>query len=119
MKRHSRLSYCIAGGAAGAANGLFGGGGGSILVPLLIRLCGLESRKAFATSVAVILPLCLLSLWFYVRQGGFDWMTALPYLTGGTLGGWLGGRLFRKANILWLRRGFGLLLVYGGIRSLL
>jgi len=119
VKRHSNLSYCIAGGAAGIANGLFGGGGGSILVPLLTGMCGLEQRRAFATSVAVILPLCVLSLWFYFRQGGLDLMAALPYLAGGTVGGWLGGKLFQRANIQWLRRGFGLLLLYGGIRSLL
>ena len=50
--------FAVSGAAAGAANGLFGGGGGSVLVPLLTRFCGLEQRQAFSTSLAVILPLC-------------------------------------------------------------
>ena len=48
----------LAGAAAGLTNGFFGGGGGSVLVPMLTRVCGLDQRRAFTTSVAVILPLC-------------------------------------------------------------
>lgn len=119
MKRKELLSFCIAGGAAGLINGLFGGGGGSVLVPLLIGMCKLEPRRAFATSVAIILPLCVISLWFYFRQGAVELSIAMPYAAGGALGGWLGGKLFRRTNITWLRRGFGLLLLYGGLRSLI
>ena len=50
--------YWLCGALAGAANGFFGGGGGSVLVPLLTGRCGMDQRRAFATSVAVILPLC-------------------------------------------------------------
>ena len=46
-------------------------------------------------------------------------MAALPYLLGGTLGGWLGGRWFRKTRVDWLRRLFGALLLWGGVRCLL
>ena len=87
-----------------------------MLVPLLTGYCGLEQRKAFATSVAVILPLCLLSVIIYFLRGGLDLNVAWPYLLGGTLGGWLGGKLFRGVRADWLRRGFGLLLIYGGVR---
>ncbi|RKI69142.1 sulfite exporter TauE/SafE family protein [bacterium 1xD42-67] len=109
----------LAGGLAGIANGLFGGGGGSVLVPLLTRYCGLDQRRAFATSVAVILPLCALSVGIYLFRGGLDVMTALPYLIGGTAGGWAGGKWFKGVKILWLKRAFGLLLIYGGVRSFL
>ena len=87
-KKHWR--YLVSGGLAGLTNGLFGGGGGSVLVPLLTRWCRLEERKAFATSVAVILPLCVLSSVIYWFRGGLDLMLALPYLIGGLAGGWLG-----------------------------
>lgn len=96
-----------------------GGGGGSVLVPLLTRFCGLEQRQAFSTSLAVILPLCVLSAAVYLVRGGLDLAAALPYLIGGTAGGWLGGRWFRGVRVLWLRRAFGLLLLYGGARCLL
>ena len=117
--RHSKWKYLLAGGAAGLTNGLFGGGGGSVLVPLLTRCCGLEEKRAFATSVAVILPLCTLSAAIYLFRGGLDVMTALPYLLGGTMGGWAGGKWFKGVRVNWLRRGFGLLLIYSGVRCFL
>lgn len=116
---HAKFKFLLAGAAAGAANGFFGGGGGSILVPLLTRCCGLGQRKAFATSVAVILPLCVLSAVIYFMRGGLDFAMAWPYLIGGTIGGWLGGKLFKGVRVDWLRRGFGLLLIYGGVRYFL
>ena len=114
-----RGRYLLAGGLAGIANGLFGGGGGSVLVPLLTRYCGLDQRRAFATSVAVILPLCALSVGIYFFRSGLDVMAALPYLIGGTVGGWAGGKWFKGVKVLWLKRAFGLLLIYGGVRSFL
>ena len=89
-----------------------------VLVPLLSGWCQLGERRAFATSVAVILPLCVLSAGIYLFRGGLDLMAALPYLLGGLLGGWLGGWLFKGLSMDWLRRGFGLLLLYGGVKSL-
>ena len=111
--------YLLAGALAGVTNGFFGGGGGSVLVPLLTRYCKLDQRKAFATSVAVILPLCALSAAIYLLRGGLDLMTALPYLVGGAAGGWAGGKWFKGMNMVWLRRAFGLLLIYGGVRCFL
>ena len=111
--------FALAGALTGVANGFFGGGGGCLLVPLLTGLCGLDQRKAFATSVAVILPLCLLSVVIYALRSGIDWMTALPYLVGGAAGGYLGGKWFKGTKLPWLKRGFGLILMAGGIRCLL
>ena len=119
MKKRGKLRFALAGGGAGLANGFFVGGGGSVLVPLLTKVCGLDQRKAFATSVAVILPLCVLSAGIYLFRGGLDLMTALPYLIGGTVGGWLGGKWFRGMRMTWLKRLFGALLIYGGVRCFL
>ena len=104
-----KFRWLLAGGLAG----------GSVLVPLLTQLCKLDQRRAFATSVAVILPLCVLSAAIYLARGRLDVMAALPYLLGGTLGGWLGGRWFQKTRVDWLRRLFGALLIWGGVRCLL
>lgn len=112
------MRSALAGGAAGLVNGFFGGGGGMVLVPLLTGRCGLDQRQAFATSVAVILPLCLLSSVIYFFRGGLDVTVALPYLAGGLVGGFIGGKLFRRLNMDWLRRGFALLILYGGVKSL-
>ncbi len=118
MQISSRTKYLVTGGLAGLANGFFGAGGGLFLVPLFIGWLKLDERKAFATSVAVILPLCAVSAWIYWRQGNLVLGQALPYLIGGAVGGFLSGRIFQKLNMLWLRRIFGLFILYGGIRAL-
>ena len=113
------LMATLAGAAAGLVNGLFGGGGGMVMAPLLTGWCGLEQKRALATCVGVILPFCVLSAAIYVLRGGFDWLAALPYLIGGGIGGALGGLLFRKVSAGVLRRLFALFLLYGGVRYLL
>ena len=117
-KKRGWLAPAVSGALAGAVNGFFGGGGGMALVPLLAGWCGLGQRRAFATSVAVILPLCILSAAVYLFRGGVELVPALPYLAGGLAGGLLGGRVFRRLNMTWLRRGFALLILYGGARAL-
>ena len=52
----AKTKYALSGTAAGLVNGLFGGGGGMVLVPLLNGWCGLAGKQAFATCVAAILP---------------------------------------------------------------
>lgn len=109
----------IAGIAGGLASGLFGGGGGMILLPLLVKWRGMEGRKSFATCVAVILPMCCVSAAVYlwrVRPGfGMVW----PYLAGGAAGGIIGGLTFEKIPVRVLKIIFGLFLLYGGVRYLL
>ena len=117
MKENAK--YCVTGALAGAANGFFGAGGGLFLVPLFIGWVRLEQRRAFATSVAVILPLSIVSVWIYWRQGNLDFGQALPYLIGGAAGGLLSGRLFGRLQMVWLRRAFGVMLLYGGVRAVL
>ena len=117
-KRVPWLPAAFAGGAAGLVNGFFGGGGGMVLVPLLVSRCGLDRRRAFASSVAIILPLCVLSAVIYYYRGNLDPGQALPYLAGGLAGGVIGGKLFEKVPIAWLRRIFALLILYGAWKAL-
>lgn len=114
-----KWKYAVTGALAGMANGLFGSGGGLFLVPLLTRWAKLPQRKAFATSVAVILPLSLISAGVYWFKGGLDLSGAWPYLLGGALGGILSGRLFQRVPLTFLRRAFGALILYGGVRAVL
>lgn len=114
-KTHWKAAF--AGGCTGIINGFFGGGGGMLLVPLLSRWMKLEQRQAFATSTAIILPLSALSSLLYYCTGSLDFQTALPYLTGGMVGGILGGRYFKSMNMVWLRRIFALFVLWAGIRA--
>lgn len=109
----------IAGGAAGAANGLFGGGGGMVFLPILSRWGGLSQRKLYATCVGVIFPVCLVSAGVYLLRGGVSLIAAAPYLVGGLIGGWLGGKLYGKVSTKLLKWLFAAFLFYAGVKYLL
>lgn len=111
--------FTVSGALAGLCNGLFGAGGGLFLVPLFTRWAGMDQRRAFATSVAVVLPLSLVSAGVYLWRGAVDLAAAWPYLLGGFAGGLLSGRVFSKVPVGLLRRAFGALLLYGGVRAVL
>ena len=99
-------------------NGLLGAGGGMVLVPMLIGPCGLDKKKALATSVAVIMPLCAVSAAVYFISGS-PFARELPfYALGGLAGGFIGGLLLKKLPPLLLIRAFGALMVFSGFRML-
>lgn len=111
--------YPIIGALAGAANGLFGSGGGLFLVPLLTAWTGMEQKRAFATSVAIITLLSPISLVVFFLRGTLDLGAVWPYLLGGAAGGVIAGRVFGGISVTVLRRVFGALLLYGGVRAVL
>jgi uncharacterized membrane protein YfcA len=106
----------LVGAAAGAVNGLFGAGGGMILVPLLTLLGKLEQQEVFPASICIILPMCILTL--TLEGGNLPWRDALPYLIGSGLGGIAAGIWGRKIPTLWLHRVLGALILWGGVRYL-
>ena len=106
----------VAGFGAGALNGLFGAGGGMVLIPLLSMLTEVEDQKMFGTSVSVLLPICIVSLLLSTGWEIFSLIQALPYLLGSTIGGVLAGILGKKIPSLWLHRVLGILILWGGIR---
>ena len=107
----------IAGTAAGAVNGLFGAGGGMVLVPMLSGKSEFKEREVFSSSVLIILPICLVSL--MVSTGGqLPWDQAWPYLIGGVPGGILASSLGKRVPLPWLHRFLGIMICYGGIKYL-
>lgn len=116
--KHTLWSIALAGAAAGAVNGLFGAGGGMVLVPLLTALTDISDDAIFPASVSIILPVCLVSLSIGAMGGVFAWREALPYLIGSAIGGVIAGILGKKIPVSWLHRGLGLLILWGGVRYL-
>ena len=116
--RKSKWGAAIAGSAAGIVNGLFGAGGGMILVPMLTMLTDLNDREVFPASISIILPMCILSLSISAMEQPLCWTTALPYLIGSALGGILAGLLGKRIPTVWLHRGLGILILWGGYRYL-
>ena len=117
MKIKEKLCAALAGGAAGAINGLFGAGGGMILVPLLRSGQVLHSEELFSSSIVIILPMCIVSL-LTSTGGNLPLQDAWPFLLGGIPGGLLAGFWGSKIPDLWLHRFLGVLIIYGGIRYL-
>lgn len=116
--RTKRYGYFAGGCVVGSVNGLLGGGGGMIAVPLLER-AGLPTRRAHATAIAVIAPTSLVSAVIYLALGLVPLPAALPVALGVTAGGLLGARLLpalpaRAVDLL-----FGVLMLAAGARMLL
>ena len=109
----------LTGALAGFVNGFFGAGGGMLVVPLLIVLVGLADKQAFSSAISIILPLTIVSLVIYAKNGALDIKAALPYLLGGAGGGVLVGLWFRTVSARVLHIALGLLILFGGVRLLL
>lgn len=118
MKYKNQFGCAVAGFAAGAVTGLFGAGGGMVLVPLLQLLTDLEEEEVFPSSVCVILPICVVTLISMQLQSGLPWAEAIPYLIGSSVGGIIAGLWGRKIPVLWLHRILGILILWGGFRYL-
>ncbi len=117
MKISDEIKYILSGTAAGLANGFFGAGGGMFLVPIFCRWVKMEEKRAFATSLAVIMPMSIVSGIVYLLREDFDILRALPFLAGGLAGGIIGGLVFKKMPVVILRRALALFIIYGGVRA--
>ena len=118
MKAKDYFFCALAGASAGAVTGLFGAGGGMVLVPLLSLLTDMDEDALFPASVAVILPVCLVCLYLRSQTGPLPWAQAAPYLIGSAGGGILAGLLGKKIPTVWLHRILGAFVLWGGIRYL-
>ncbi|MBQ8229721.1 MAG: sulfite exporter TauE/SafE family protein [Clostridia bacterium] len=83
------------GAVVGAANSLFGGGGGMIAVPMLAKT-GMDNKRAHATAILLILPVSLLSFILYAVKGFYEPSVLIPTALGVTAGGLVGAKLLGK-----------------------
>ena len=105
----------IVGVVAGALSGLFGVGGGILIVPGLVLFAGLGQRRAHATSLAAIVPIATGGVAGYALEGSVDWTAAALLAIGGAGGAVLGTRWLHRIPEQRLRRGFALFLVAAAI----
>ena len=97
------LAACV----CGVAAGLFGVGGGVLLVPMLGILFAFTQHRAQGTSlVALIPPTSLLALLAYAKAGYVSWRAGLLLIPGIFVGGILGGILAKKIEPLRMRQVF-------------
>jgi uncharacterized protein len=97
---------------AGILSGIFGIGGGIVIVPALILLARLTPVTATGTSlVALLLPVGALGAWEYYKRGHLNVPAALFIALGLFFGAYLGARLAQHLSPVQLKRAFAILLV--------
>ncbi len=112
------IKYLCIGLTAGVANGLFGSGGGTIAVPAMVYLLEEEEHNAHATAILIILPLTLVSSYFYLSNHFVDWNITWKAMAGGVLGGAIGAFLLNKCPTGLLRIVFGLFMILAAFRMI-
>jgi hypothetical protein len=101
---------------AGVLAGMFGVGGGFLMVPLYISWLGLEQRKSHATSLAAIVPIALAGALGYTTQNSVDFSAAIALLVGSVFGALYGVKLLGQVPLKFLQFGFATLLYLSAIR---
>jgi len=101
------IGIFLAASVCGVASGLFGIGGGVLLIPLLGLLFAFDQHRAQGTSlVALVPPTGLLAFLAYAKAGYVSWHTGLLLIPGIFLGGIAGGALAKCVSPNHLRRVF-------------
>lgn len=113
------LLLIILGLSIGLLNGIFGSGGGIIAVLLMTHVLSLENRMAHATSISIILPICIISSFVFIKNGFYDIELLIKVALGSVIGGMIGAKLLCKISNTLIRRIFGIVMVISAVRMLL
>jgi uncharacterized membrane protein YfcA len=113
-----RGRVALVGAVAGLTSGLFGVGGGIVLVPALIALAGFEPKLATGTSLTAIVPISLAGAVGYATAGEVDWPAAALVAAGALAGAVVGTHLLRRIDPSTLQRLFAVLMVATAVRML-
>jgi uncharacterized membrane protein YfcA len=110
------IGFLLAGVIGGIGSGMFGIGGGIVLVPIFGLLLAFDQHKAQGTSlVALIPPTGLLAVIAYAKAGYVFWLTGTLLIPGLFLGGILGAKLANRINPRRMRQVFAVLLFLLGV----
>lgn len=108
----------VSGAIIGFINGLFGGGGGMIAVPIFEKILGYELKKSHATAIAMILPISIVTALVYLLGGTFNLGVGLWCGAGVIIGGAVGAMLLNKLNSSIVGKIFALVMLFSGIKLL-
>ncbi len=117
MKKGIKALSCVFGFITGIINGLLGAGGGMVAVPMLNRQ--IETKNAHATSLAIILPICITSAISYFLSGKVAFEDATPYMWWGLIGALIGTWLLKKLNDTILKKVFAIFMLWAGVRLIM
>ncbi|MCJ7674390.1 MAG: sulfite exporter TauE/SafE family protein [Sedimentisphaerales bacterium] len=114
------ILYILLGLLTGVFSGMFGLGGGVVIIPALVFLFGLSQHQAQGTTLALLVPpIGLLAAWQYYKQGYVDLKIAAFVCLGFFFGGLLGAKLVVGLPEPLLRRLFGVALLMISIKMIL
>ena len=102
----------------GIINGLFGSGGGTLVVPALVFLLGISDYKAHATAITIILPLSIISTFIYFKNDVIKFNIAFMVTLGGILGSFIGAKTLKKVPTQILRKVFGSIIIITALRMI-
>ncbi|WAC66817.1 sulfite exporter TauE/SafE family protein [Agrococcus sp. SL85] len=105
-QRRPIWAYVTIGLLAGFLSGLFGIGGGIVIVPLLVLLAHVERKRASGTSLAAIVPSALVGVASYAVGGHVDWLIALILVVGSVVGAQVGAWLLHRLPVGVIRWAF-------------
>ena len=106
------LTFLAIGLAAGVLSGLFGIGGGIVIVPMLIFFARFAPAMATGTSLgSLLLPVGALGAWQYYQRGSINIKASLLIGLGLFVGAYFGARLGLSLSPLVLKRSFAVFLV--------
>lgn len=100
------ITFVFIGLLAGLLSGLFGVGGGTVIVPLLVLMLHFDQRLAAGTSLAAIVPTASVGVISYAVSGSVAWIPALILAAGAVVGAQIGTRLLPRISQTVLRWGF-------------
>jgi uncharacterized membrane protein YfcA len=111
------LMFLAVGLVAGVLSGLFGIGGGILIIPALIFFAKFPTKLALGTSLgAMLLPVGLLGAYAYYQQGNLNIKASMLIGLGLFLGAWVGARLAQHISGSTLQRMFALFIVIMAVR---
>jgi uncharacterized protein len=103
---------------SGLASGLFGVGGGIVMVPAMVYLLTMDIKLAVGTSLAVIIPTAASGVFKHYQLGNIDWRVAASLAPTAICGGYLGAWLTKEISSANLKRAFGGFLILVGFKLL-
>jgi len=116
--KYNLIKIGIIGLVAGLCNGMFGSGGGIIVVPAMTYLLDVKEHDAHATAISVILPLSLVSVFVYFKSNHFDWNMVWKVGIGGVIGAGIGAWLLPQIPVKILSKIFAGFMIIAGLRMI-
>lgn len=111
--------FIIVGLLAGVLSGMFGIGGGIIIVPALIYLCGFDQLKAQGTSLAIMLPpVGILAFLEYYKRGQVSIKAGILICIFLIIGSVFGAKIANNIPIFFIKKGFAVLMILISIKML-